>query len=157
MLYAFGDSYDGTRCHLYGRLAPFLVPATTTHTHQHLNGSVMDMPEIPTARFEGHIVGSALSQHGEVALACEVFVVWIWLTLWPYREIYSLHDGCLLSEELSHRFGTTLTYILSYPLAEHGRNLAKLLFRDSHFVGTSHMGIELWLTAWQGRSHDRCD
>ena len=53
------DGDDGAGSHLNGFLAPFLIPATTRDTDEHLHSLVVDVPVVPAARLEGDVMHAA--------------------------------------------------------------------------------------------------
>ena len=74
MLYAFGNLNDNARFQLDGGFAPFLIPASTIDTYQHLHLLVVDMPVVAAARLEGDVDHAAIVRC-KVAVADEVLCV----------------------------------------------------------------------------------
>src|SRR5574344_782251 len=67
-----GDYFS--RCELYGRLSPFLIPTATGYANQYLNAFMVDMPVISAARFKSYI-GGASSQRCKITVAIKILCI----------------------------------------------------------------------------------
>ena len=78
-----GNGDDRAGCHLYSLLAPFLIPAATSHTDEHLHLLVVDVPVVAAAGLEGDIHHTT-ANISQVTLTCEILSVWIRFALGPF-------------------------------------------------------------------------
>ena len=51
---SLGNLNNGSRDELYGRFAPFLIPAPSGHANKDLHLLVVNMPIVPATGLEGH-------------------------------------------------------------------------------------------------------
>ena len=85
MLGLGGNGDDGAGCHLNGFLAPFLIPAATSHADEHLHLLVVNMPVVAAAGLEVDVHHTSANV-GQVTLTNEILSVGIGLALGPFGE-----------------------------------------------------------------------
>ena len=84
------DGNHYSRLQFYSFLAPFLIPATTSDTYEHLHLLVVYMPVVAAAWLESDIEQSA-PHVGQIAVTDKVLGVGnVWLAFGPTIKIYLL-------------------------------------------------------------------
>ena len=84
MFGSLGNLNNGSRNELYGRFAPFLIPAPAGYANKDLHLLMVNMPIVPATGLEGH-VGYAAIHRSQITVARKVLgISSIGLPFGPY-------------------------------------------------------------------------